>query len=94
MTNKGSVLRVETTIVHPKDFRTYRKPEGQPKQSKRWLDMRRGVADLKRRADISARCNHRYLEALGSTCGKIPLFEWAQKKLPPHHSAGPSLPSL
>ena len=80
---QGSVLRVETTIVHPKDFRTYRKPEGQPKQSKRWLDMRRGVADLKRRADISARCNHRYLEALGSTCGKIPLFEWAQKSCRP-----------
>jgi hypothetical protein len=80
---QGSVLRVETTIIHPKDFRTYRKPEGEPKKPKRWLDMRRGVADLKRRADISAKANSRYLDALGSASGKVPLFEWVQKTCQP-----------
>jgi hypothetical protein len=85
---QGSVLRVETTIVHPKDFRTYRKPEGQPKQTKRWLDLRRGVADLKRRADISRRSNHRYLEALGSTSGTVPLFQWVQKSCQPITKGG------
>lgn len=76
---QGSVLRVETTIVRPEDFKTYRKPEGRPKEDKRWLPLRRGLADLKRRADISKRSNHRYLEALGSTSGTIPLFQWVEK---------------
>ncbi len=29
---QGSVLRVETTIVHPEHFKTFRKPEGRPKR--------------------------------------------------------------
>ena len=80
---QGSVLRVETTIVHPEHFKTYRKPEGRPKDSKRWLPLRRGVADFKRRAEISKKANHRYLHALASTSGTIPLFEWAEKACQP-----------
>ena len=80
---QGSVLRVETTILRPEGFRTYRKPEGRPKEPKRWLPLRRGLADMKRRAAISARANHRYLEALGSTSGTVPLFEWVQKSCRP-----------
>ena len=85
---QGSVLRVETTIVRPEDFKTYRKPEGEPKQTKRWLPLRRGVADLKRRAEISRRSNHRYLEALGSTKGTVPLFQWVQKSCRPITKGG------
>jgi hypothetical protein len=76
---QGSVLRVETTIVHPEHFKAYRKPEGRPKDSKRWLPLRRGLADFKRRAEISQKANHRYLDALAATSGTIPLFAWAEK---------------
>jgi len=72
---QGSVLRVETTIVHPEQFKIYRKPEGRPKDPKRWLPLRRGLADFKRRAQISKRANDRYLEALAATNGAIPLCE-------------------
>jgi len=80
---QGSVLRVETTIVRPEEFKTYRKPEGRPKDSKRWLPLRRGLADLKRRAQISQRANQRYLEALASTNGTVPLFDWVEKVCQP-----------
>jgi hypothetical protein len=85
---QGSVLRVETTIVHPEHFKTYRKPEGRPKDTKRWLPLRRGLADFKRRAEISKKANHRYLDALAATSGTIPLFEWAEKVCQPVRRQG------
>jgi hypothetical protein len=85
---QGSVLRVETTIVRPEEFRTYRKPEGRPKETKRWLPLRRGLADLPRRADISHRSNERYLQALAAVSGTVPLFEWVQKTCQPVTKAG------
>lgn len=39
---QGSVLRVETTVVRPEEFKTYRQPEGRPQEAKRWLPLRRG----------------------------------------------------
>lgn len=85
---QGSILRVETTIVHPEHFKTYRRPEGRPKDAKRWLPLRRGTADFKRRAQISRRANDRYLDALAATSGNIPLFEWAEKACQPIRRQG------
>jgi len=85
---QGSVLRVETTIVRPEQFKTYRKPERRPKESKRWLPLRRGLADFKRRAEISKRANERYLQALAATSGTIPLFEWVEKTCQPIRRQG------
>lgn len=85
---QGSVLRVETTISHPEHFKTFRKPEGRPKDSKRWLPLRRGTADFKRRAEISRKANHRYMNALAATSGTIPLFEWVQKACQPIRRGG------
>jgi len=74
---QGSVLRVETTIVHPECFKVYRPAECQPQQPLRWQRLRRGVADLWRRGQISQAANGRYLEALASVTGKTPLREEA-----------------
>jgi hypothetical protein len=83
---QGWVLRVETTVVRPEEFKTFRRPEGRPKDAKRWL--RRGLADLKRRAEISHRANERYLQALGSASGTVPLFQWVQRCCKPLTQAG------
>jgi hypothetical protein len=80
---QGSVLRVETTIVRPEQFKTFRKPEGRPQDSKRWLPLRRGLADLKRRAEVSQKANDRYLQALAATSTSIPLFSWVEKTCQP-----------
>jgi hypothetical protein len=78
---QGSILRIETTINQTRDFRVFRDaqagPHGRAKNvgKKSWRVMRRGVVDLKRRAEVSQAANDRYLSALAATNGKVPLFE-------------------
>jgi hypothetical protein len=74
----GSVLRVETTIVHPEFFKVYRPGERDPEQRLSWRKLRRGVADLWRRAEVSRAANGRYLAALASVTGTTPLAQEAQ----------------
>ncbi|GAG42938.1 unnamed protein product, partial [marine sediment metagenome] len=62
----GSVLRIETTINQPKQFRVFRAKQGDPQGEKAWRPLRKSVADLKRRAEVSGQINDRYGEALGS----------------------------
>jgi hypothetical protein len=61
---QGSILRVETTINDAADFKTFRAPEGKPEAPKSWHAMRKGIADLHRRAQVSQAANDRYLLAL------------------------------
>lgn len=61
---QASVLRVETTINDPSDFKVFRPKEGDPLQQKDWRGLRKGIADLHRRADVSKAANERYLQAL------------------------------
>jgi len=63
---QGSVLRVETTLNRPHQFRVYRASERDPQQKKRWQVLRKSVGDLHRRAQICEAINGRYLEALAS----------------------------
>ena len=69
MYNKaGSVLRIETTINNTRAFKVYRKPDDRPDAKPSWQKMRKGVADLHRRCEISAKCNERYADALLPAC--------------------------
>jgi hypothetical protein len=73
-----SVLRVETTINNPRDLKVYRSKEGDDGGSKdagkkEWLRLRKGVADLHRRAEISQKSNERYLETLATVEHEEPL---------------------
>lgn len=74
---EGSVLRVETTIFHPEQFKVYRPKEGDAQGQKQWRKLRRGVADLYRRAEVSHGANQRYLIALASVTGSKPLQDQA-----------------
>jgi hypothetical protein len=60
----GCILRIEATINAPRDMKVFRHAEGQA-GPKRWRPLRKGVADLKRRAALSDKANHRYMDALG-----------------------------
>ena len=63
----GSVLRgAETTIHNVGDLRVYRPKEGGPEDDLQWRPMRRGIADLHRRAEVSQKANERLLDALAS----------------------------
>lgn len=63
----GSVLRAaETTINSVNDFRVLRPKEGGPEEDLQWRPMRKGIADLHRRAEISEKANARLIDALAS----------------------------
>jgi hypothetical protein len=62
----GSVLRVETTLNTAEDFQVFRPKQGDPDGERAWRGLRRGVADLHRRAEVSAKAAERYLDALAS----------------------------
>ena len=73
---EGSVLRVETTLNCPHQFRVYRASERDPLGQKRWQVLRKSIGDLHRRAEICEAINHRYLHALagvptGQTAGDL-----------------------
>ncbi|HVI71412.1 MAG TPA: hypothetical protein VM656_08010 [Pyrinomonadaceae bacterium] len=63
---EGSVLRVETTLNCPHQFRTFRASERDPLGPKSWQVLRKSVGDLHRRAEICQAINQRYLQALAS----------------------------
>ena len=70
---QGIVLRVETTINDPHEFKVFRAKEGEPNGLKGWKVMRRGVADLHRRGVVSQGANDRYLDALAALDVDQPL---------------------
>jgi hypothetical protein len=74
-----SVLRVETVVNNPEDFKVYRRAEGQVDGPKTWRKMRKGVVDLPRRAEVCEAANTRYLEGLATVEEKTPLSELASQ---------------
>ena len=67
MYNKsGNLLRFETTINNTRDFKVYRHPNDDKTRPKSWQKLRKGVADLYRRSQVSDKCNTRYADAIAS----------------------------
>ena len=65
-TELGSVLRAEGTLNDVSDLRVYRPREGDPHGELAWRPLRRGIADLHRRAAVGRKATERYLDALAS----------------------------
>jgi hypothetical protein len=61
-----NVGRVETTINDVEFFKVYRASQADPDGPLDWRSMRRTVADLYRRAEISQQVNERYLESMAT----------------------------
>ena len=64
--DKWNIARVETTINNPFRFKIYRPSESHPDGEYRWRRLRKGVADLHRRTQISQASNERYLDSLAA----------------------------
>ena len=65
MYNKCSVLRIETTINAPREFKVYatvRHNDGT--ESKEWKPMGKSISNLYRYAEVSKACNQRFLDAM------------------------------
>jgi hypothetical protein len=67
-------LRVENTINKVSIFKVFRVKEGEdPSAAKSWQQMRKGVADLGRRAEIGQAINNRLAESLATVAESTPL---------------------
>ena len=63
---EARVLRVETTIAKTAGFKVFRTMTGDPHGKLAWRPLRKGIADLHRRAEVSQAANERYLDALAN----------------------------
>jgi hypothetical protein len=65
--DKASVLRVETVINNPREFKILRvTTDADGQRSRRWCPMRKGVSDLWRSYQVGMAANRRYLDALAA----------------------------
>jgi hypothetical protein len=70
-----TLLRVETTLNDARGLKVYRRKQGEPAGKRDWRKLRKSVADLPRRCQLSQASNERYLEALAAVEGERPLSE-------------------
>jgi hypothetical protein len=73
----GQVLRLENLLINVRDFKVFRQREGDPDGPMAYLRLRKGVADLHRRAELGRKINERYAAALATVAEKTPLAELA-----------------
>jgi hypothetical protein len=72
-------LRLENTINKVSTFKVFRVKEGEdPTAPKSWQQMRKGVADLPRRAEIGQAINNRLAESLATVAEPSPLGQLLQ----------------
>lgn len=75
MYDKPNVLRVETTLNQTGDLKVLRPQGDAPRGKLAYQPLRKGVADLHRRAQLCQAANERYLEALAAADASTPLKE-------------------
>jgi hypothetical protein len=75
----GPVLRLENLLINVRDFKVFRMREGSTEGPMEYLRLRKGVADMHRRAEVGARINERYAEALATVEEATPLGELARE---------------
>ena len=65
MYDKYSVLRIETTINNPREFKIYGTVQHRDgTESKQWKPMGKSISNLYRYAEIAKSCNHRFADAM------------------------------
>ena len=94
MYDKASVLRIETTINNPREFKVLRVIEKDGKRSRRWMPMGKGVANFWRYIRVGTQANHRYLDALGSVELKGEAVEVLDDLCRSHTWQGRHIPKL
>ena len=65
MYDKCSVLRIETTINNPREFKVYGKVHHKDgSESMKWKPMGKSISNMYRYAEVSKACNQRFLDAM------------------------------
>lgn len=84
----ANVLRLETVINQPREFRARRRVETPAGWRLVWKPMRKGVADFWRYAQVGRAANHRYLDALALAQPTGKALSALDRLCQPHFHAG------
>jgi hypothetical protein len=74
----GQVLRLENLLINVCTFKVFRRREGDSEGPLEYLRLRKGVADIHRRAEVGQKINERYAAALATVEDKTSLSELAE----------------
>jgi len=87
----GSVLRVETVINNPYEFKVRRKGTRRGEEVVGWFPLPKGIAHLFRFAEVSRTANRRYLDALATVRDPGPAFRQLNRLARPVRVKGRSV---
>ena len=79
----GWVLRIETVINDPREFRVRRWRTRQGRRALVWCPMRKGVENLYRYRDVALASNRRYLDALAVVDDPAPAYRQVEELTEP-----------
>lgn len=83
-----NVLRIETTLNNPREFRVLRVTQTRQGRQRRWYPMGKGVANFWRYAQVGRQANARYLEALATAQPKGKAIAELDGLCRPRHDNG------
>ena len=82
--NEHNVLRAEMTMNNPGMFRVFRRPEGKKNATvKKRMSLRKGIADITVRTQVSADVNHRFIEQMASLRDDTPMRDVLRELVKP-----------
>ncbi|MFQ5380716.1 MAG: hypothetical protein ACE5EF_03700 [Dehalococcoidia bacterium] len=83
-----AVLRIESTMNNPSDFKVRRKAQGAPASPSKPRPLRKGLADIRRRVRICQAANDRYANALALADDDTRVHEVLKPVIKPADLAG------
>ncbi len=86
----GLVLRIETVINNPREFRVRRWPSRDGQSQMVWCPMNKGAIDLYRYCEVSLAATERYLDALSVVDDRAPAYRQVEELTEPVVVAGRS----
>ncbi len=86
----GWVLRIETVINNPREFRVRRMRTRAGRREMAWCPMNKGVINLYRYREVSLAANERYLEALSVVADPAPAYRQVEELTEPVVASGRS----
>lgn len=90
-----NILRVEMTMNQPGMFKVHRHTQGQAKsEPKRRLPLRKGIADIPLRAQVSQEVNNRFMDQLAACDGERPARELFDAVCKAKHKGGRRIRAL
>lgn len=90
----GVILRVETVINQPREFRVFRSGTRNGCTVRAWFPMRKGVSNLFRYREVSLSANMRYLDALAVVADPRPAQQCVQQICQRTRHEGRSVPAI